>query len=408
MTLQDVLSFQSAGMVEEMLIDVAGRIQLTRTKHAIAVGHYQALCSYVDRPGSPLHKKVITSYPSGSFGIGAVIASRVRTNQHDLDVVLELDLAIDTPPAEVLRLLHDAIQAEDGSRYHDKVKRNSRCVTVEYDDGFKVDLMPVVRDASGKERRGVLFHSKGESAYTKKVNPYGFKTQYNATVETDPAFVTSLRKHMADSALFEKADVEPMDGHVALEEKSPRTVALQLLKRLRDVRYRKQDHRGRRAPPSIVLASFALLKPNSRHSLLWELIDQIKFVRDQLEFANRRGTLVDVRNPAWSEDRFTDRWPADLSDQELLINDLADFEIRLETIARDVFSSVETKAALKELFGETAATFAIEEALLRKSHEADRGELKFGRTGRLLTGTAATAAGPQRAAARPSTDFGNG
>src|SRR5690606_10197976 len=144
---------------------------------------------HIDREDSPLHGLVGDCYPSGSFGIGAVVASRVRTNQHDLDVVLELHMHRNTAPAVLLGMLYNAVRGEKGSRYYDKTTLNSRCVTVEYADGFKVDMMPIVRDSSGIERQGELFHSKDGESYRKPVNPYGFKTLYNEMVQTDPTFV---------------------------------------------------------------------------------------------------------------------------------------------------------------------------------------------------------------------------
>lgn len=405
MAIHEPAGFQSVATAEELLIDVAHKVQLSPSKHDVAVGHYETLCKHVDRPGSPLHGLVGICYPSGSFGIGAVVASRVRTNQHDLDVVVELNLPIGTPAVVVLTMLFNAIRGEVGSRYYHKTTRNSRCVTVEYDDGFKVDLMPIVRDQSLIERRGVLFHYKDGEAYTKPINPFGFKTVYNETVETDPEFVTEFRRGLRERALA-KAEAEPMDDHIRLEEKSPRTVALQLLKRMRDVRFRRPSHKDRRQPPSVVLAAYALEKSDPRQSLLWELIDQIAYVRSALVLASENGHLVDVRNPAWFEDRFTDRWPASLDDQRLFAQDLSEFRAKLEGMARDAFSPVATKAILQELFGETAADHAINEAMIRKSLQAESGELKFGPSGRLLVGAAAAVAPASRAAARTSTDFG--
>lgn len=405
MAIHDTSAFKSAATAEELLFDVAHRVQLSPTKHDLAVGHYQALCEYVDRVGSPLHGLVGICYPSGSFGIGAVVASRVRTNQHDLDVVLELLVHKSTPPAVVLSLLFQAIQGEYGSRYYGKVTLNSRCVTVEYDDGFKVDLMPLVRDGSLIERRGVLFHHKDGEAYQKPVNPFGFKTLYNETVEADPEFIKAFRES-ARTRIIAKAVAEPMDDHVGLEEKSPRTVALQLLKRFRDVRFRQPSHKDRRPPPSVVLAAYALEKPTPRSSLLWELMELADYIREQLAAATMRDQLVDVRNPSWWEDRFTDRWPASVGDQKLFQTDLVELIHQLEAVARDVFSPVETKQILQGLFGETAATHAINEMMERKGRDADLGRLKFGTSGALLTGAAAATASSSRAAIRPSTDFG--
>lgn len=403
MTIQDYAAFKSATTAETLLIDVARKIQLSLTKHDKAVASYEALCSYVDRVGSPLHGLVGICYPSGSFGIGAVVASRVTADQHDLDVVLELNLPLSTPAAVVLQLLYLAIRGEPGSRYYGKTTLNSRCVTVAYDDGFSVDLMPVIRDSSNFERRGYLSHHKDGEAYQKPVNPFGFKTIYNNTVMTDPDFVRSFRMHDG-AVVVAKAHVEPMEDHVRLEEKSPRTVALQLMKRFRDLRHRQTSRRGQRCVPSVVLAAWSLEKPDPRSSVLWELIELARYIRFQLETARANSRLVDVRNPSWLEDRFTDRWPQNATEQTNLYADLGELIVKLEHLARDAFAPATAKAILQDLFGETAATFAIDEEMIRKGRDADRGQLKFGVTGALLSGSAASSS--SRAASRPSTDFG--
>jgi hypothetical protein len=159
---------------DALLIYVADRIQLSRTQHETADRNFRALCRHVDREGSPLHGKVLECYPGGSFATGTAIVSKVKANQHDVDVVIELDVDPNAPPKEVLRLLFEAINGEEGSRYHGKVTLNSRCVTVEYEDGTTVDLMPVARFAGGPLRAGYLFNHKKETgeSYHKPVNPW--------------------------------------------------------------------------------------------------------------------------------------------------------------------------------------------------------------------------------------------
>jgi hypothetical protein len=87
---------------DAMLMDVARRIQLTKTKHELAETNFRALCDYVDREGSPLENKVIECYPSGSFATGTAIASRVAKDQHDVDVVMEIDVPANTAPSVML------------------------------------------------------------------------------------------------------------------------------------------------------------------------------------------------------------------------------------------------------------------------------------------------------------------
>ena len=154
--------------VEAALMDVARAIQISSTMHDEADRHFRGLAQHVDCPGSPLEDLVLEIYPSGSFAIHAATRSRLKTDQHDVDAVLEIAIAPGADPAWVLEQLYKAIKGEKGSKYYDYlIEKNSRCVTVTYPDGVTVDLMPVVRIDGTPERVATLFHHKPETvSYT--------------------------------------------------------------------------------------------------------------------------------------------------------------------------------------------------------------------------------------------------
>ena len=101
---------------DAMLMDIARRVQISPTKQGEAEQHFQALCAYVDRVGSPLESMVIACYPGGSFATGTAIASSVSKDQHDVDVVMELDVDSNSDPKQTLGLLYEAINSVPGSR----------------------------------------------------------------------------------------------------------------------------------------------------------------------------------------------------------------------------------------------------------------------------------------------------
>ncbi|TKV78009.1 nucleotidyltransferase [Bradyrhizobium elkanii] len=371
---------------DALLMDVARRIQLSKTKHEVAETNFRALCQHVDREGSPLEKRVIECYPSGSFATGTAIASRVAKDQHDVDVVMELDVAPDTEPSLILALLFEAINGDEGSRYHGKVKQNSRCVTVEYGDGTTVDLMPVVR-INGPDRAGHLFHHKREAreSYHKKVNPWGFAKHFNDHVDFDPAFhdLFKGRRLLVDGKIVERAETQPMPDHVPIEEKSARVVALQLLKRARDIAWRAPNRKGRK-PPSVALSAMALDAGPVHSGLLDEVIAIANHIRARLTETNGpRGTLR-ILNPAYPLDEFTDRWPENKAAQDLYERDLLRLVVALHKLRNDNLSIAEKQDLLKQLFGETAASYAIDSMLDAHRHEMDANRLSLSSTGKVL------------------------
>lgn len=393
---------------DAMLMDVARRVQLSPTKHDEAQQHFEALCSFVDRPESPLHNKVIACYPGGSFATGTAIASSVSKDQHDVDVVMELDVPTNSDPQTILGLLFEAINGPQGSRYHGRVTLNSRCVTVEYEDGVRVDLMPIARLTAAPEKAGNLFHFKPQprESYHKPVNPWGFADHFNNQTAYDPIFAAIFEaRSMADGGTVAKADVDPLPDRVPLSEKSARVVALQLIKRNRDVRFR---NRSKRKPPSVVLAAMALEVAPAGAGLLEEIISISGHIARRLQERSAHNLCVDVRNPAYIPDVFTDRWPQNLADQNEYIRDLEYLVRQLARLRTENVSLTETNTILDDLFGETAAKYAINEHMERSRRSMHKGTMQFGASGRVHAGVTAAAIATNCTPARASTNMGGG
>lgn len=418
--------------LEAALMDIARALQLTPTQHRQAEQHYTGLARHVEHSSSALKDRVPDIYPSGSFAIHAAVRSSIRRDQHDVDAVLELDVPATSDPEWVLDTLHAVIKGQRGSKYYDyKVERHSRCVTVTYPDGVTVDLMPVVPVPRAPARVAALFHHKpeGDERYTKEVNPKGFAHHFNDHVAISSVFARRFdnRRRLIEGKTYgealasdgllnpaeiiaERADPAPMPTYLRLDQKSPRVVALQLLKRFRDKRYRKLDGRkDLRKPPSVVMAAMALDAGPISDSLYEELVGIATHMRTEIILENRVGRRLRVFNPSHPPDEFTDRWPEDLAAQRLWAGDLKHLVDKLDELRRIGFDPVGAKTILTDLFGETAAQRAIEEHYTAKTELAAKGRLGTTPTGQvrpvqkpstpaIITGaTAATLITPARA-----------
>jgi hypothetical protein len=400
---------------DALLLDVARSIQLSPTKHEIANRNFRALCNHVDREGSPLQGLVDECYPSGSFATGTAIAAQVKKDIHDVDVVIELKVDPLSSSKLMLGLLFDATNGEPGSAYYGMVEQKSRCITVTYADGTKVDLMPVARIENKPERVGNLFHFKKETgeAYQKVVNPWGFKEYFNSHVEEDPAFYDLFkgRRALVEGELLLKAETQPMPDHAPLEEKSPRVVAIQLIKRARDIAFRQQGRDARRKPPSVVLAAIALGAGPVQSSLVDEVISVANAIRTKLLEKGGYKRTVTVRNPAYPDDVFTDRWPEDEQAQDVFSNDLRRMIIEMYKLRNERLSLPEKTELLKRVFGESVASRAIESQLDAGRHEMEAGRFNVGSRGAALGTVAAPAiigAGSRTAAAKVGLREGGG
>lgn len=374
---------------DAMLMDVARKIQLSKSKHESVVSHYNALCEYVERKGSQLENIADLNYPSGSFAVHAAILSKVSSEQYDGDVVIELLIDPDTDPQVVLETLYSVIKSEPNSRYYDCTELNSRCVTVTYSDGVTIDLMPVARLAGEPERAATLFHYKPEKSekYHKVVNPKAFSEHFLENVEVSEAFAKLFERRRM---IVEKAETEPMPEYLPLDRKSPRIVALQLTKRARDLRYRRKERRGLRKPPSIIMAASALKAGAISVSLVEEFRKVIRAILREIERAESMNELVEIHNPAYEPDEFTDRWPGNRSAQQLFLSDLREFEALIDELTSQPFDPKRASEILNELFGETAATYALDERVKHERSLIEQKKVNIGTRGRVITGASAS------------------
>lgn len=405
----------TAPVGEILLAGVAIRIELPPSLHKLAVERYEAIRKHIERPDSPLHDRVAWFYPQGSMAVRATIKSHRREDGFDIDVVAELILPQTMTPAQVLNLLYQAIKGENGSMYHDMVERQTRCVTVYYADGMHLDVTPSLLLDENDPRRSHIFHAKPQehasAHYRVVMNSWAFCDRFNRALPPDLLFEQAYAKRAQD---FERmtvradADVKPVPAPSTLEGgKSSAVVALQLLKRHRNMRYARR--KGERVPPSVMLAKFAGDSPMPTGSIAAALDAISGTILSALEAAEAAGVLIDVRNPTCNEDRFTDRWPENRAAQWTYIVDLKLFRRQLYDLMNGALGLDEMRDLLVEMFGEVPAQSTIEEEAARQGYAIKSGQRAIAPTGRVIPtlGVAAPAiVSPALAQPRGHTFFG--
>lgn len=376
---------------EILLADIALKIQLTSTEFDQAVTHYKAIEEWLERPDSPLRGKVLRMYPQGSMAIYATISSIQDKEEFDIDIVVELDLSLNSDPEEVLNLLFEAIRGEKGSRYYSITEKNSRCVTVHYRN-MHLDLCPAVLISHKPARTSTMFHHNEErdEKYIHIRNPWGFANWFNGSLPQEMEF--SLFYNKRNQVLL-KADAEPVPEPTPIYEKPRKVVALQLLKRFRNNRYESRSYKG---PPSVILSKFVIDAGDSYGGLHSELCSQTEYLARCLE-----NFPIDVRNPSCPEDDIlTDRWPGKFEKQREFYRDIRNFRSRLEQLKK-VHDLPAKQAILAELFGERATLAAFENLQHKYGNLSNRGAIRAKKT---TAGIAIGASGisGQPAAARSS------
>ena len=399
--------------LDGLLSDIAIRVQLPPGLHAKADGRYAAIRDYINRPGSPLAEMVARYYPQGSMAIDATISTRGTDEEYDLDMVVELLLALGMTPDEVLHLLWLSLKDYPVAR----VSRQTRCVTLSYADGMHVDVTPSRRLPHGPDFESVILHAKkGEPPYLHRevlMNSYGFASWYNGRASREDRFSRAYNLRLAeDLQLIAKADpiVHPVPTQVPLPLKSITTVALQLLKRFRNI---WSADRGGRYPPSVMLSCHAghVAQPGLRLSEM--VVRQARYTAQMISFAEAERRCVDVRNPVMRDDRFTDRWPEDRGQQVAFGRALTGLADMLEAInQRRVSVEMDSLCDhLRDVFGPRVVTRSAQD-FFDRSGRAMKGSVQgYRRDGGLLVPSAPAIVGAERVQSvvtpRPHTNMGD-
>jgi hypothetical protein len=395
---------------ERLLVSTAIKIELPPSQHALMVQRKAAIEKHLEREGSPLKGLIRLFYQQGSVAIGATIRAKFRQEGFDIDIIVELLERGSLTPAEVLDLLYGAMRGEPGSRYYDCTDRQSRCVTVYYADGMHLDLSPAVLLDERDPRRSHIFHSKVEEPRWKDTtiltNCFGFVAHYNARCPIDQVFSEDYGRLVRNADLqmqvmMKDADSAPVPVHsTVVGGKSAVTVALQLLKRNRNIRWLP---RNRRMPASVMFSCLALEVAEAGRTIGQNLQVIAEHILDRLIRAKSVGELLHVENPVCVGDVFTDRWPVDQTDQDLLIGDMRLLLRQLAELFDDRRSFKDRSKTLEDMFGETVAKQVIDEFAVEMGQSVRSGSHLLGATGGILAAPTLVSA---KAAAPLNTFYG--
>jgi len=371
-----------ADPLDAVLAEIAINLQLPPGLHAKAVDRYEAVRTYIERPGSPLHGRVACFYPQGSMRIDATISTRGTDDEYDIDIVAEITGRDDGPEA-----LLDDLEAALAGYPVGKIVRQTRCVTLYYADGMHLDVTPARRTAY-KEKEGVIAHAKrgGGAARGRYVpmNAYGFCAWYNDRAPVEERFALALNRELytKHGYAFDAAEVEEVPDQTPLLIKSVTTVALQLIKRHRNILY--ADEAGR-MPPSVVLSCHAGHAAVPGMGLADMVMRQARWTARAIDQAARQNRLLDVANPEFVEERFTDRWPESQSQQQHYAQALHGLADGLQAARERGVQLEDLQDWLQGQFGQRVVTRSIDLFNKRLGQQVQARQHGYTRTGGLFT-----------------------
>lgn len=399
-----------ANRVDAILAEIAFSVQLPPSLHDKAVGRYDAVRKHLESTSSSFCGQIEHFYPQGSMAIDATISNRGTDDEYDLDIVAQLgEEFLSKSPNYILTELEKALIGYRGLT----VIRQTRCVTIYYADNMHLDITPSLRDWGTAERQSVIMHARGPKAsdedFEVPMNAYGFVEWYKKKTPIERRVVAAFsRKWEAQDRAKADADVDPVPVQTQFVVKNTATLALQLLKRYRNIRY---ANRSGRMPPSVLLSYYCAMSASSGSSLTEMLLRISRNIVADIANASLYGRLLHVANPVYADDVFTDRWPENADQQNRFASDLKELIRGLEAALSGDMLANRLQDWLREMFGDRVVTKAVDMMARDAQAAAAVGTQGYTKRGGILVPAAAgapiAAAYTSPVRASPHTYFGD-
>ena len=347
-----VISKLASVELDLLLHEVGKALQLTDSRHANAEDKYNTVGRWLSQPNSPLACYRPEIYPQGSMLLQTTIQPLLR-DEYDLDLVCLLNLDyLSVDPMAIYDAVAERLRAHDV--YRKKLELLKRCLRLRYAGEFHLDILPACPDTS---RGGtcIWVPDRERKAWTAS-NPKGYAAWLNA-------------RAAAVRAGLGKRDTEPVPANEDAAAKAPLKLAVQLVKRHRDIRFDSNEE----GPRSIVLTTLAGHHYQGQELVSGSISSILDGIVAQIE---NTPTILQVPNPTNSAENFGDAWT--WHSYKLFV----DFIYRFREQFRQLVQCEgldDIGFYLNELFGEEVSTRAVKSYVDRTSRLRERGQLHVGR-----------------------------
>jgi hypothetical protein len=329
-------------------------LQLSTTQFLLAEEHYHSICDWLSREESALARFSPDLYPQGSVALGTTVRP-LKDEEYDVDLVCELGADHTSVPRPVLLL--DMIEARmrESETYRQRLERKRRCLRVNYEHDFHLDILPACPDPDSGE--DCLVVPDRQDTRWRASNPKGFVKWFKAKSALKPP-VTFSEKMARDSAA-------PLPRPQTAEQKNTLQLSVQLFKRWRDVHYSDNFDV---APVSIVLTTLMGDHYYGEQSVSLNLSYSVQGIIDSLPAIGR---LV-VVNPSHPQEDISERW----DDPEIygaFTDGMYEFRDQLSRLAA-AKDMGEQAVLMQKMFGDSLAkrAFAIQGEVIQRHRESQK------------------------------------
>lgn len=285
-----------------------------------AVERYQSLGDWFHRKESKLAAFSPEVYVQGSFRYGTVVRPLVPTDPYDLDLICQIVLTKGAVTQKRLKeLLGYEIKAyAKAHSFRDPVEEKNRCWRLNYSDGvsFHMDAIPCLAEdisvIQSLQKLGVPSQLAASAIAITDIRHPDYSVLSSNWPSSNPRGVATwfedrMREIARDrvAKLVENRLYASIDDVPSYEWKTPLQLAIQILKRHRDVMFKNEPERR---PLSMIITTLATHAYNGETDL-YEALNHIvdgmpKFIRP---------AAPRIPNPVNPAEDFADRWASDPS-----------------------------------------------------------------------------------------------
>ena len=362
---------ESKQNIDKMLRKIAKEIEISKTEYEKAVKSYNAVGTFIDNNIPQYDIKVV---PQGSFRLGTVIKPITDKDEYDIDLVAIIDHKF-LNAKELKNIVGHALKTSD--RYSEKLVEGKRCWTIEYSESSKyhMDILPtMMSDTYSTNKELTMTHKEDEkSDYEfRQTNPEAY---YDWFVERMEEERKRLKEEYAIRNKLEIVDVPEYEIKTTLQ------VAIQILKRYRDIKFKETPDIK---PISIILTTL-MAKVYTGKENVYELIE--KFSKEYMMHIekDKNGNII-IKNPVNENENFADKWPKYPERREAFFKFMTELEQDLVTNKILLEGNIREQADFyKKLFGENMVNRAYENIANETRSEREKANIYLKENGNITS-----------------------
>jgi hypothetical protein len=268
-----------------LLALVCEELQITPDHHSTATQYYNEVGKWLVSKSGILHQANPVIYPQGSFSTGTVIRP-IKYNEFDVDLVCELQINWrEYEPVSILNAVEKRLREK--TEYASILKRKDRCLRLNHENEFHMDIIPACPVSNGSD--SVKIPDRKLQAW-KESNPRGFTKWFEQQC-------AQIRK---SARVLNSDTIERLPGYEKFKTRSPLKLAVQLLKRNRDIAFKDKPEF---APASILLATISAKMYEGESSV----VEFVHILISRLQNVAQKEDLI-VTNPTNSEEKLNRAW----------------------------------------------------------------------------------------------------